>query len=109
MKWARPRGLMIPRAAILSFLKNTFPRNYTLDDFHIVLDCAHGATYKVAPHVFTELGAKVTAIGVEPDGKNINHKCGALHPEVIAEKVKQRGGRYRPCPGRGRRPAHRLR
>ncbi len=73
------------------FLKNTFPRKYTLDDFHIVLDCAHGATYKVAPHVFTELGARVTTIGVEPDGKNINHKCGALHPEIMAEKVKQVG------------------
>lgn len=73
------------------YLKNTFPREYVLDDFHIVLDCAHGATYKVAPHVFTELGAKVTTIGAEPDGKNINHDCGALHPEVMAEKVKQLG------------------
>lgn len=73
------------------YLKNTFPRKYTLDDFHIVLDCANGATYKVAPHVFTELGAKVTAIGVDPDGKNINHNCGALHPEGISEKVKQVG------------------
>lgn len=73
------------------FLKNTFPKKYTLDDFHIVLDCAHGATYKVAPHVFAELGAKVTAIGVEPDGKNINHRCGALHPEVISDTVKEVG------------------
>ncbi len=73
------------------FLKNTFPRKYTLDDFHIVLDCAHGATYKVAPHVFAELGARVTAIGVDPDGKNINSRCGALHPEVIAAKVKEVG------------------
>lgn len=73
------------------FLKNTFPRKYTLDDFHIVLDCAHGATYKVAPHVFTELGARVTTIGVDPDGKNINHNCGALHPEVMAEKVQKVG------------------
>ena len=73
------------------YLKNTFPKDYVLDDFHIVLDCAHGATYKVAPHVFTELGAKVTTIGVEPDGKNINHECGALHPEVMAAKVKQLG------------------
>ncbi len=73
------------------YLKNTFPRKYTLDDFHIVLDCAHGATYKVAPHVFRELGAKVTTVGADPDGKNINHKCGALHPEVIAHKVKEVG------------------
>ncbi len=73
------------------FLKNTFPKKYTLDDFHIVLDCAHGATYKVAPFVFSELGARVTTIGVNPDGKNINHECGALHPEVMAEKVKQLG------------------
>lgn len=73
------------------YLKNTFPKEYVLDDFHIVLDCAHGATYRVAPHVFTELGAKVSTIGAEPDGKNINHNCGALHPEVMAEKVKQLG------------------
>ncbi len=73
------------------FLKNTFPKQYTLDDFHIVLDCAHGATYKVAPFVFSELGARVTTIGVDPNGKNINHECGALHPEVMAEKVRQLG------------------
>ncbi len=73
------------------FLKNTFPQKYTLDNFHIVLDCAHGATYGVAPHVFEELGAKVTAIGVKPDGKNINHQCGALHPELVASKVKEVG------------------
>ncbi|MBV5318684.1 MAG: phosphoglucosamine mutase [Desulfobulbaceae bacterium] len=72
-------------------LKNTFPKDYVLDDFHIVLDCAHGATYRVAPHVFSELGAKVTTICAEPDGKNINHECGALHPEVMAAKVKQLG------------------
>ncbi len=73
------------------FLKHCFPSKYTLDDFHIVLDCAHGATYGVAPKVFTELGAKVTTLGVNPDGKNINHECGALHPERMAEKVKELG------------------
>ena len=72
-------------------LKNTFPKNYVLDDFHIVLDCAHGATYKVAPHVFAELGARVTCIGCEPDGTNINAGCGALHPEVMAARVQQLG------------------
>jgi len=73
------------------FLKNTFPREYTLDDFHIVLDCANGATYGVAPHVFEELGARVTPLGVHPDGKNINLRCGALHPELMAAKVKELG------------------
>jgi len=73
------------------FLKNTFPRRYTLDGIRIVLDCAHGATYGVAPHVFEELGAKVTSIGVQPDGKNINHDCGALHPGVMAQQVREEG------------------
>ncbi len=79
------------RGRYIVFLKNTFPKQYTLDAFHIVLDCAHGATYGVAPHVFEELGAKVTAIGVKPDGKNINKECGALHPEVMAAKVRELG------------------
>ncbi len=95
----RPTAAEVGKAARLDdakgryivFLKHTFPKKYTLDDFHIVLDCANGATYSVAPHVFAELGARVTAIGVEPDGKNINHECGALHPEVMAEKVKLLG------------------
>ncbi|MEN8136124.1 MAG: phosphoglucosamine mutase [Thermodesulfobacteriota bacterium] len=73
------------------FLKNTFPKQYALDGFHIVLDCANGATYGVAPHVFEELGAKVTALGVTPDGRNINHECGALYPQLMAEKVKEVG------------------
>jgi len=73
------------------FLKNTFPRRYTLDGIHIVLDCAHGATYGVAPHVFEELGAKVTALGVQPDGKNINLECGALYPQVMADLVRKTG------------------
>ena len=79
------------RGRYVVFLKHTFPKKYTLDDFHIVLDCANGATYGVAPHVFEELGAKVTAIGVAPDGKNINHECGALYPKLIAEKVRATG------------------
>ncbi|MEN8139723.1 MAG: phosphoglucosamine mutase [Thermodesulfobacteriota bacterium] len=73
------------------FLKHTFPKSYTLEDFHIVLDCAHGATYNVAPHVFEELGAKVTCLGASPDGTNINHECGALHPELMAAKVREVG------------------
>ncbi len=72
-------------------LKNTFPKKYVLDDFHIVLDCAHGAAYKVAPHVFSELGAKVTTLAAHPDGTNINHECGALHPEHMARTVRELG------------------
>ncbi|MDH3393165.1 MAG: phosphoglucosamine mutase, partial [Desulfobulbaceae bacterium] len=72
-------------------LKNTFPGMHTLDGMHIVLDCAHGATYGVAPHVFEELGAKVTSIGVAPNGTNINHECGALHPQKMAKIVKELG------------------
>ncbi len=73
------------------FLKNIFPRKQSLDGMHIVLDCANGATYGVAPLVLEELGAKVSTLGVHPDGKNINHKCGALHPELMAAKVKETG------------------
>ena len=79
------------RGRYIVFLKNTFPADHTLDDFHIVLDCAHGATYGVAPAVFSELGAKVTCLGVEPDGTNINHDCGALHPKTMAAKVRELG------------------
>ncbi|MFU8818434.1 MAG: phosphoglucosamine mutase [Desulfurivibrio sp.] len=79
------------RGRYIVFLKNTFPAQYTLDDFHIVLDCAHGATYGVAPAVFTELGATVTCLGVDPDGTNINRDCGALCPQLMAAKVRELG------------------
>lgn len=73
------------------FLKNTFPRDLDLLGLKIVLDCANGAAYKVAPAVFEELGAEVIALGVEPDGKNINAGCGSLHPEVMAAAVREHG------------------
>jgi phosphoglucosamine mutase len=79
------------RGRYIVFLKNTFPREETLDAFHIVLDCANGAAYGVAPHVFTELGATVTTLSAEPDGTNINRDCGALHPEHMAAKVRELG------------------
>ena len=63
-------------------LKNSFPPRLTLEGMKIVVDCAHGAAYRVAPAVLTELGAEVIAIGVAPDGENINHECGSLHPEA---------------------------
>ena len=71
------------------YLKNTFPRDLDLQGLRIVLDCAHGAGYKVAPAVLEELGAEIITIGVKPNGTNINDGCGSLHPEVMAEKVRE--------------------
>ncbi len=71
------------------YLKGTYPRDLDLLGLRIVLDCAHGAGYKVAPAVLEELGAEVITIGASPDGTNINDGCGSLHPEVMAEKVRE--------------------
>jgi len=73
------------------FLKNTFPNQLNLDGLRIVLDCANGAAYRVAPTVLEELGATVIPIGVEPDGENINANCGALHPELASRVVLEHG------------------
>lgn len=71
------------------FLKSTFPKELDLSGMKIVLDCANGAAYKVAPAVLGELGAEVIPFGVKPNGTNINDACGSLHPEVISEAVKE--------------------
>src|SRR5436305_5774349 len=73
------------------FAKNTFPKELTLEGLTIVVDCGHGAAYRVAPEVFQELGAKVITIGAEPDGKNINKGFGALHPETMCKAVLKTG------------------
>jgi phosphoglucosamine mutase len=73
------------------FLKQTFPRDLSLDGVRVVIDAAHGAAYKVAPLVLRELGALVTAIGVKPNGVNINKDAGALHPEHVRAEVVRRG------------------
>src|SRR3989442_13468746 len=73
------------------FVKSTFPRTLTLDGLRLVIDCGNGAAYKVAPEVLEELGAQVIAIGVEPDGENINLDCGALHPRELQTVVQERG------------------
>jgi phosphoglucosamine mutase len=73
------------------FCKNTFPEDLTLDGMRIVLDCANGATYKVAPIIFTELGGDVTAIHDKPDGKNINHCCGSQHTDDLQAKIRETG------------------
>ena len=71
----------------IEFCKSTVPATLSLKGLNIVVDCANGATYHVAPHVLEELGANVTSIGVEPDGLNINHQCGATQPQKLVETV----------------------
>ncbi len=71
------------------FLKNTFPRHLTLEGLRVVVDCANGAAYKVAPSVLRELGAEVFTMGVTPDGFNINQECGSLHPLATARRVRE--------------------
>jgi phosphoglucosamine mutase len=90
---SRPTASEIGKAYRLSdavgrynvFLKNTFPRHLTLEGLKIVVDCGHGAAYKVVPEVLSELGAEVLPIGIQPDGENINRRCGALYPETARE------------------------
>ncbi|MBW1952181.1 MAG: phosphoglucosamine mutase [Deltaproteobacteria bacterium] len=77
------------RGRYIAYLKSTFPKELSLDGLKIVLDCAHGATYRVAPAVLEELGANLITIGVKPNGKNINHNCGSTHPEMISSLVKR--------------------
>jgi phosphoglucosamine mutase len=71
----------------VQFIKGTFPSDLTLDGLRVVVDAAHGAAYVTAPHVFSELGASVQAIGVKPNGKNINLDRGAMHPANCAKEV----------------------
>jgi phosphoglucosamine mutase len=73
------------------FLKNTFPRDLSMEGMKIVLDTANGATYRVAPYAFTELGADVTVIHDRPDGLNINDHCGSQHTEDLQKKVLETG------------------
>ena len=73
------------------FLKSLFPRDLMLDGMTVVVDCAHGAAYRVAPAVFEELGAKVVTLNAKPDGKNINDGCGAVHPESMAKAIAKHG------------------
>ncbi|MDB4985942.1 MAG: Phosphoglucosamine mutase [Myxococcaceae bacterium] len=92
---ARPHGKHVGIAERLddapgryvAFVKQTFPQDLTLEGMRIVVDAAHGAAYRVAPTILKELGAEVIAIGVRPDGQNINRRCGANHPETCAHEV----------------------
>jgi phosphoglucosamine mutase len=94
----RPEGARVGTAERLddaggryvTFVKQTFPDALTLEGLKVVVDAAHGAAYRVAPEVFEELGAEVFPIGVRPNGKNINDRCGAVHPDACAAEVKKR-------------------
>jgi phosphoglucosamine mutase len=72
-------------------LKHTLPNSVRLDGLRIVIDAAHGAAYKSGPVVLRELGAEIHVLGNRPDGRNINHACGSLHPDRIASEVRRRG------------------
>ncbi|MFZ9264624.1 MAG: phosphoglucosamine mutase [Polynucleobacter sp.] len=73
----------------IEFCKSTFPNHLNLHGLKLVVDCAHGAAYHIAPHVFHELGAEVISIGIQPNGKNINDGVGATAPNALIEKVKE--------------------
>ncbi len=96
-KFKRPTGKEIGHAYRIEdaqgryseWVKRTFPKSLTLDGLKIVVDCAHGAAYKIAPTVLWELGAEVIPVGVKPNGTNINEKCGAMHPEELSRQVKE--------------------
>jgi phosphoglucosamine mutase len=77
------------QARYIEIVKATFPRNMSLAGLRIVIDCAHGAAYKVAPEALYELGAEVFPIGVAPNGTNINAECGSTHPETMARLVRE--------------------
>lgn len=83
----RTRRIDDAQGRYIVFAKNTFPLNLSLEGMRIVLDCANGAAYKVAPAIFEELGAEVFVIGNEPNGRNINDKVGALYPHRTCEEV----------------------
>lgn len=75
----------------VEYIKNTFPKNVSLKGKKIVIDCAHGAGYKVAPQILWELGADIIKINVDPNGKNINDKCGATDTKALQSSVVENG------------------
>lgn len=86
-KIGRTRRIDDAAGRYIVYVKDTFPLNLSLDGLRIVLDCANGASYRVAPAVFEELGAELIVLGNEPNGYNINDKTGALHPQKVCEAV----------------------
>jgi phosphoglucosamine mutase len=87
----RARRLEDAAGRYIECAKASFPRGLTLEGLRVVVDCANGAAYRVAPTVLRELGAEVIAVGVTPDGLNINHECGSTHPRHLCGEVLAQG------------------
>lgn len=81
----------------LDFLKSAFPGHLTLEGLKVVVDCANGAAYRVAPEVLRELGAEVVPVGADPDGMNINRDCGSLHPDRARAALREHGANLAVC------------
>jgi phosphoglucosamine mutase len=90
-KLGRAKRLEDAPGRYIEFVKHTFPRRRTLEGLKIVLDCANGAAYHLGQSILWELEAEVSTIGIEPNGFNINHECGAMHPERLSEEVVKQG------------------
>src|SRR6266849_8403110 len=85
----RARRIDDGQGRYVEFAKRTLPRNMSLEGLRVVVDCAHGAAYQVAPEALWELGAEVIKVGVDPDGFNINKDCGSTEPAALAAKVRE--------------------
>ena len=86
-KLGRAKRLDDAPGRYIEFVKRSFPKNFTLSGVKIVLDCANGSAYKLAPTILWELGAEVTKLSCEPNGFNINDNCGSMYPKDLCEKV----------------------
>ena len=85
----RAKRIEDAQARYIEFVKSSFPKELTLDGLRVVVDCANGASYQVAPTALWELGAEVIPVGVEPNGFNINDECGSTHPQQVAAQVRK--------------------
>ena len=88
-KIGRAKRIVDAPGRYIVYLKNSFPQDMTLDGLRVVIDCANGANYKIAPLALEELGAEVFRLGTDPNGLNINYQCGSLHPQNLQAKVRE--------------------
>ena len=94
---AGQNALMVYADRYIEFAKRTLPREQSLEGLRVAIDCSNGAAYKVAPEALWELGAEVVAIGIEPDGFNINKDCGSTRAVSPSGESTRSAGRYRHC------------